>query len=293
MRFVTLPAPVLARWHFVLRHVAFWLPLALGLAFVLFSYIPAFTNPDVSGDTYGYDWRIFRSAILSGAPYDNPEFFSPPWVLVILAPFTLLPPGVDIVTLIAVSLFAWIFAARRLGSDWYCVVLLLLTPQLWWSVWFGNIDVLIPLGLIMPPQIGLFLVLSKPQIGFAVALFWLIESIRSGGLRKALQIYAPIIIISLLACIPFGFWPARLIGAINTGWNLSPFPLLIPFGTVLIYRAIRDRKQGLALISGPFFAPYFGTQSLPVMVYGLFPSRIEVVIAILGLWTIWFAPIIL
>lgn len=281
------------RLSFVIKSAAFLLPLALGVVLAFASYIPAFTNPAVSGDAYGNDWRVFRDAIRSGDPYAHPEFFSPPWVLIPLAPFAILPPGVDILALMAVSLSAWVFSMRRLGAGWYIVALMLLTPQLWWMVWFGNIDFFVPLGLIMPPQIGLFFVLSKPQAGFTIALFWLAEAFHRGGIREVVRVFAPITLVSLVSCIPFGFWPLEMLDATDVAWNISPFPLLIPIGAILLYRAIRDRRQGFAVLASPFVSPYVGVQSLPIVVLGLLPSRTETIIAITCLWFIWLYPAII
>jgi hypothetical protein len=75
--------------------------------------------------------------------------------------------------------------------------------------------------------------------------------------------------------IPYGFWPLAMLDASQTPWNATPFPLLLPVGLVLLYRAIRYRQQGLSVMAAPFLAPYVGVNSLPVAVVGLLPSQIE------------------
>jgi hypothetical protein len=238
----------------------------------------------------GYDYHTyFRPAVLNGAPYSIEGFYSPPWLLALYAPFTLLPAGFDIVALIFAALTGWVYALRRLHATSQVIVLLLLTPNLQLSVLLGNHDFLIPLGLVLPPWLGLFLVLAKPQIGFGIALFWAAEAWRRGGFHELVRLLAPIVVVSILAMIPYGFWPLAMLGAPQTAWNISPFPLLVPVGLILLYRGIRYRRVEFSILAAPFLAPYVGVNSLPVVLVGLLPSRVEMLIAIAGLWVHWFS----
>jgi hypothetical protein len=145
-------------WQFIL-HI---LPLTFGAGLVVVVYLVLFNTWGV--DQLGHDFRLyFQPAVLSGAPYSVEGFYSPPWLLALYAPFAFLPVGVDIAALMVVSLTGWTYALHRLHATPLVIVLMLLTPHLQLSVLLGNYDFLIPLGLLLPPWLGLFLVLAKPR----------------------------------------------------------------------------------------------------------------------------------
>jgi hypothetical protein len=291
VKLLTLPDPVTVRWSFVSKTTGAVALLICGLYLAAVSFIPfsVFHNPQFAPDWYAI-FRPAANALLSGiSPYAIDGFFSPPWVAVLMSPFALLPPGVDVAVMSLASYVAWIIAARRLGATPFIIILaILLNPYIIWSTFTGNNDWIVALGLVLPPQIGLFFVLAKPQAGIGIVIFWLFEAWRRNGWREVVRVFAPISIVSLLACIPFGFWPAHLFEATSKYWNLSPFPVLLPVGVIMLYRAIRDRRQGLAIISSPFVSPYVTVLNLPVVMLGLLPSRTETIIAIVSLWLLWF-----
>ena len=284
-----LTQPIQINWPFVRRSTLFASLITLGgylLATAFIPFIIRWAYP------YGGDWmRYFRPAIVtlfSGvSPYIITGFFSPPWVPVLLSPFALLSPGAGAVAIAIVGLSSWIFAMRRLGASVLVITMMLMTPNLLWGTTYANIDWMIPLGLVLPPQVGLFFVLAKPQAGVGIALFWLFEAWRRGGFREVMRVFAPIAIVSLAFLIPFGFWPLNLFNATAKYWNISPFPYLVPVGLIFLYRAIRDKQQGLAILAGPFISPYVTVLNLPVAILGLLPSQVETIIAILGLWIAW------
>lgn len=240
----------------------------------------------------GNDWLLsFRPAIVElfagRSPYTAHGFLSPPWVLGLLSPFALLPPGAGLVAIAFVNLIAFGFAARRMGASPLAITCLLVTPQVLWGSRMGNIDWLVALGLVMPPQIGLFFVLAKPQIGAAIALFWLIEAWRRGGWREAVRVFAPVGAVTLASFALFGLWPLRSAVAIDVPWNISLFPYSLPIGLVLLTSSVRRRKLNLAIQSSPFFSPYIALYSLPVAVLGLLPSQVNTIICLAGLWVVF------
>jgi hypothetical protein len=156
-------------------------------------YIPSDT------DWHG-TFRPAARALISGhSPYEVESFFNPPWGLLPLVPIALLPEGVGR----AIILISCLLTA--------------------------NIDYLVTLGFVFPPQIGLFFVLIKPQIGGAVALYWFVESWRRGGLREFVRIFWPITVASLVSFLLFGLWPLRTLGrSVDVSWNASLWPASIP-----------------------------------------------------------------
>lgn len=273
-------------WKFVFSAIAL---ITLGLVFAWFSWIPFMRNWAAFGGDW---WDIFRPAItniLSGeSPYTVDGFFSPPWVLLIMLPFTLLTPPLDMVAIIAVSLGVFVLILRKLGASWLVITLFLITPNLWWGMIYGNVDFLVALGFILPPQIGLLFVLAKPQIGAAIALFWIVEAWRKGNMREVVKVSAPFFVTVLLSFVFFGWWLSSMSLATTRYWNIANFPYLLPIGAVMLFKAVQLRKQGLAITSGIFLSPYIGVQSIPIALFGLLPSEKETIIAIISLWFVWF-----
>ena len=287
MKTSTLHTPLVLpviRWRFVLSMTA--LALVCSLAAVLWGHL--IFQPE------GNDWRgAYRPAalaVLAGqSPYTISAFFNPPWILLPMLPLALLPERVGLAIIQAASLIGYGYAARRLGAKWPVLILFLFTPQTLWDANMGNIDWLIALGFVLPPQAGLFLVLLKPQIGAGVALFWLVEAWRRGGVREAVRVFTPVSFAFILSFLLYGPYLLHFGDAVGKSWNLAAavWPLLLPVGAVLIYGALRERSQGKAILSAVFLSPYVAAPSLAVAVLGLLPAQAPAIIAILGLWLVW------
>lgn len=122
------------------------------------------------------DWtEAFRPAalaLLEGlSPYETHKVFNPPWVLLPMIPLALLPVDLSSTAMFLLAFIGVAVAAYRLGAKTGNILIFLANPYTYFGASMGNIDWLIPLGAVLPPQIGLFLVLSKPQIGLGVAIF--------------------------------------------------------------------------------------------------------------------------
>jgi hypothetical protein len=148
----------------------------------------------------------------------------------------------------------------------------------------GNIDWLALVGVVMPPQIGLFFISTKPQMGIAIAIFWLIEAWRNGGLREMLRVFAPITIATLLSLMLYGLWPLRAGVEVGLWWNASLWPMSLPAGIVLLVTSVRKRQINYAMGASPCFAPYILFHSWIVAVYALIKSTPETIAVVIGLW---------
>lgn len=270
-------------WNFVLKSTVIVLGLLLASR-----WFPNLLRPQ----TFGGDWIMaFRPAIMEmfagRSPFSVPGFLHPPWMLVLMAPFALLPFPLDVIAIVAVGAAAYVFTLRKLGASWFIVALFMLTPQLWWSLMLGNSEWLIALGFVLPVPVGLIFVSIKPQASIALAVFWLVEAWRSGGWRKTLTVSAPVSALTLASFALYGFWLGKFSNNVDLSYNVASFPSLIPVGLVLLVKAIRDRKQGLSLTASPFFAPYVNMSSLPLAAMGLLPHEVYSVLAVVGLWVAW------
>jgi hypothetical protein len=267
--------------------------LEIGLAAIfsvagLLVFIPYFEK----NGSFAGDWNnVFHPALhlfLAGkSPFSLPMFFCPPWILILLSPLALLPRPFDWLVLVVVTFCCFGLTARRMGAKTPVMILLMTLPQFLWGVLYGNIDGLISLGLILPPQIGLLFVLIKPQIGLPVALFWFIAAWQKGKLKEVIRVFWPVTVLTLLSFLLYGLWPFQMRTPVDEYWNIAYFPYLIPVGVILLIRSIRQKNLNGSILAGPFLSPYIGIQSLPQAVLGLLPAQMDTLAAIVSLWVVW------
>jgi hypothetical protein len=240
-------------------------------------------------DLTGVDWHVsFRPAALAlpSNPYAAvPSFFGPPWLLIPLWPLAILPPAAGRGLFFVLSLAVFLLAIRRLGASHLTAVVFLFSPPVVKCLLTANIDWMPIFGATLPPQIGLFLVSAKPQIGAVIAVFWLAEAWRKGRAREVIRVFAPVSIALLISIALYGPWPLRMTRVLDfADWNVSFWPESIPVGLVLIVAAVRQRNLRFALPAGPCLSPYVAFQSWSAAVAGLAQSPVEMVVAVVGLW---------
>ncbi len=238
----------------------------------------------------GPEWATFRPAALalwSGhSPYTIPGYYNSPWLLFPIVPFAILPEHLGFSLFATAGLLAFAYTAYRLGARPWGVVAILFSYPVTLCLYRGQVDWLVLLGSVLPPQIGLFLVLSKPQIGVGIAIFWLIEAFRTGGVKQVLRVFTPVSP-SYLASIPlFGLWLLPPIGIETNPINISFWPLSIPVGLALLVLANRTHHLHYSILASPFFSPYLCAYSLPGVLLGLAEYPLELIAVSSGLW-IW------
>lgn len=239
------------------------------------------------------DWTIsYRPAalaLISGtSPYSIGCYYNAPWLLLPLIPFALLPFRAGVAALFIANLALFLYLCRRLSARPLTMIAFMCSLPVVVAILFGQVDSMILLGLFLPPQIGLMLLLAKPQIGAAVALFWLVEIWRKSGWKQTLKTIAPVTVVFLLSFAIYGFWPlANSIHVlISAGFNTSLWPGSLMIGLPLIVFAIRTHREGFAWISAPFLSPYVAPQSWSVALLGLMQYDFEMVAACLASWAL-------
>jgi hypothetical protein len=235
------------------------------------------------------DWHgAFRPATLAAlagrTPYDTPGYVYPPWTVIPLIPIAILPEQTSQAALLIVSLGAFLFAAYRLGATRVTAFLFLLSPPIIHGLLNGNIDWLVILGFVLPPQIGLFLVTIKPQMGFGVAVYWLVEIWRENGLKEVIRVFWPVTLSTLASFVLFGLWPLRSSSALTESGNSSLWPLSIPVGLALLVAALRERKSGYAMGAAPCLSPFVNFHSWSGALIAIVPRVPETIAAVAGLW---------
>jgi hypothetical protein len=236
------------------------------------------------------DWlTCFKPAVLQFISGQNPYaggacFYNAPWLLIPFIPLAFLPDIPSILVIWVIAVLSVVIVAQKLGASSVTIAILLLSPALGYELFVTNLNWLIALGLILPPQIGLFFLLAKPQLGMVVALFWLVESWRAEGIRKVIKIFAPVAAALLISLIIYGLWPLHAMWLEDAHWNVSMFPQSIGIGLLLAYHALKSHKIGFAILASPFFAPYVGFHSWVFCLLGLAASPVESLLAVIGLW---------
>lgn len=235
------------------------------------------------------DWLLhFRPAtlaMLSGlSPFIVPGCFIP-WVLLVLAPLALLPVPLGIAALFVTGLVTFAYSAKRMGASTLAMVIFLLSPPVVVCLGQGNVEWLVLLGFTLPPYLGMPLVLIKPQAGWAVALFWIVEAWKRGGWPEAIRTVGPTAVLLLASFMLFGFWPAQMEGLYQPG-NVSLWPHLIPLGLVALALAIRMRKIEYAMLAGPCLSPYVLLHSWAGALLSLIKRPAVLTIAVAGWWAV-------
>lgn len=219
---------------------------------------------------------------------DNKDFAYPPWALFFLLPFAILPVSIGRAILMLVSIAAFMYVAKKLGGGIPAITLLILSPPVIQGLLNGNIDWIAALGFAMPPQLGIFLVSIKPQLGLAVALYWLYDVWHRLGPREVLTVFGPFAAFVLLSFFIWGFWPAHFISVassyVNNWYNDSLWPFSIPFGLLYFVKAIRNRNISYAIAASPLLSPFLVFHSWVGVMLATISSFRLTLILFTGFW---------
>lgn len=238
--------------------------------------------------TVGVDWtHSFRPATLrlfSGESPYGPMIYNPPWAFIPFLPVALLPESLGSAIMFVLCFFGFGFAAYRMGAKPLEFACILLSPPVIMGAFLGQIDWLVALGFSLPPQIGLFFILVKPQVGSVVALLWLIQAWQRGGLREITRVFGPVVAVTLVSIVFYGVWFLHKNNPIEFSWNISLFPFLVPLGLAMTVRALQKRDLHLSILSSTFISPYVAPYSWGVTLFGLISNQFQMAAAFLGLW---------
>lgn len=267
------------------RGLVDWRYILIGLATLALIAIVSLTLPA------SVDWRsAFRPAaqemLLHGNPYRAEGFFNPPWAVLPMLPLAFLPERVGSAVMFVMGLAGFAYAAYRLGAEPLVLGAFLISPPVMHTLLNGNIDWLPLIGFVLPPQIGLFFVLVKPQMGAAVAAFWLVEAWREGGWREAVRVFWPVSVATALSLLLYGLWPLRSGQEVGLWWNASLWPASIPVGLALLVAAVRQRRIEFAMGAAPCLSPYVLLHAWSGALAAVLRHKAEALAAVAGLWIV-------
>jgi hypothetical protein len=250
------------------------LPIFLGISVFILSYYLG-----INHDGHR-DWddclRPGAQLLISGRnPHTLENCNWMTWTLLPFIPIAFLPENIGRALLSSVAIVTFYLVSRKMGASPLVAILMVVNPFYYiHTIRDPNVDWLVAIGYILPPQIGLIFCLTKPQLSIGMVLFWLIEAYRLGGFRRVLITFLPVTLFFGLTIIIYGPYFIAFKQLLNHPvWNLSFWPYSLLVGFPLLTRSLFKRDKGYAILSGPFFSPYVGNYSWPIALLGLLPRR--------------------
>jgi hypothetical protein len=242
----------------------------------------------------GFDWQFayrpaVQLAVHGETPYLFGRFFNPPWLLLVLSPFALLPEKFGFSCFFVASYLGFAYLAYKMGAKPLAFFFFLASQPVIACVKTGNVDWIALMGVLMPPNIGLLFVLIKPQVGIGIALYWSIQEWKKSRFKGLLKLYFPTILALILSILVFGLWPLDIFKIYNLGdarYNDSIWPVGIPVGLVLLTSALKNFELRKFIAFPPFLSPYVLMQSWSGVLLSMIASDIETIAAVLGMYII-------
>ncbi|MEW6084548.1 MAG: hypothetical protein AB1607_08135 [Chloroflexota bacterium] len=260
-----------------------------GLALLVVLYFGA----DSLWPAVGIDWRetyypAARAALEGRNPYlAVPTFRNVPWTLIPILPMALLSERASGALYFSFTLVLYAWTAIQLKASRTALIVFLLSPPVVYGMRMLNVDALVLMGFILPPQIGLFCILIKPQMGIAMIPFWFFEVWREGGWKSLARVFAPVTIAVILSFVIFGpSFFGRSDDLLRSPWNASLWPWAFPIGFALTVLSIRNRRKDQATAASPFLSPYLAYHSWVSVLAGLIHRDLELVLAVIGMWLV-------
>lgn len=185
-------------------------------------------------------------------PYTVTGYYNPPWTLLFLTPFLALPASWVQAMYFCTSLGVLGWICYKLNMKKSSTLAFLTSLPVLSMLVYGNIEWMVLLGMFLPPQIGLFFVLMKPQVGIGIAIWWIIKWYKRGGIEEVVHLLWPITLVLSLSIVVYGPWPLSVLSASDAGVGGS-FPWTLPLAFYFLVK-MRDIKQGLLI--GPLISPH-------------------------------------
>lgn len=262
------------------------------ILFGMVVFLVLFLGADSLGPLVGIDWRetfypAARAVLEGRTPYSVPTFRNVPWTLIPLLPFALFSERIGGVLFFVFTLALYALAAVRLGASRTALIVFLLSSLVIYGMRMLNVDALVLMGFILPPQIGLFFILIKPQMGIAMIPFWFFEACREGGWKSLVRVFAPVTVAMILSLVVFNTSSiGRSNDLLQSTWNASLWPWAFPIGFALTILSIRNKRADQAMAASPFLSPYLAYHSWVSVLAGLMQRDLELVLAVTGMWLV-------
>jgi len=230
--------------------------VSVGIRFATLNYI----YPNCNWRDYrSPDWTVYLSAARHLIQGENIyqllghyQFYNPPWMLLLYLPFLLIPYPINLALFTSIGLVAYLYLYTRYNSNLLSAVFYLISAPIFVGLFMGQLDWAVLLGLLLPPQYGLFLILAKPQVGCVVALLWLIDAYKE---RRVIQTFLPVTVGFALSFLVFGLWPLNWFSLTRVE-PLWTWPYILVLGIPLLIYSIKHQSVQSALCAGPALSPH-------------------------------------
>lgn len=238
----------------------------------------------------GWDFHIVffpaGQALLRGeSPYTVEGFYNPPWLAIFFLPFAMLPEEIAWRLFLSFSLALYFHALIKLQSKFLSLFLVLTSSYVFISLLYGNIDSLVLLGMTLPPQIGIWFLLLKPQMSLGLICLWGVRAI-SKGWKESLMIFGLPAAVYLI-CWFLGIHPQD--SPIQQAWNIHVWPFGLAIGIPILWLALKHQNINLAMSASPFLSPYVAPQS---WIVSLLPVMQKKFTLVFGVFVSWFLMIL-
>jgi len=262
----------------------------LVLTYAVYVLLPVHenANPPITWG-WGVDWKgTIRpgslNLITGQTPYTSVIRCLPPWIYLAVSPIAVLPPEIGTAGMFVLTYLVYSFVLYRLNAKPWVILAFLCNSFTFMNAKNGNVDFLAVLGFILPPQIGLFFVLIKPQIGIGITVFWLFEAWKKGKFKEVLRVFAPVTIAYLCSFLIYGLWPLKIAGMTKDVYNASLWPIGVLIGLVLIVKSLKEQNPLYAMGASPFLAPYVNFTSYALVLFPFIPNEVLMLIAVALSW---------
>lgn len=199
------------------------------------------------------------------APYSVPGFVNPPWTMVFLAPFSLLPLEWAVLAQMLIYFLTLTVIIHKFGRGRVrlAAIVALTSPLALDTALELNIDWLVCLGLLVPPSYSAPLLLVKPQnaLGYLLSFSW----------RDLIRWGIVALITALVSFLVWGNWIQGWIDNTQSKlvvWaiNVAPVALIgipgaILLGLALAVVAVRRHDPVWGILAGVCFVPYLAGYS--------------------------------
>lgn len=235
---------------------------------------------------YAMDFTCFYQAGSTIASFQSPYnlecYYSPVWVALFFSPLSVFTRAIAYRIYAAILFGSYIFIFFRISKgDLLVALIACFSPFMFMTMQYGNIDWLVLLGLISPQFFGIWLILTKPQMGFTLAIVWAWIIYKEKGVRSLFITFIPVAL-GLLISFLLGM---RLPNPeVLSKWSADIWPVGLILGIPALIFALRKKDEYLALASAPFLTPYIGPMSWAAILPIAMQRRVYMIVAFVLSW---------
>lgn len=258
------------------KHKIFVVLITIGISALIAILIPDYANDFTCFYEAGSAIASFQS------PYSVDCFFSPVWVAILFSPLSVFTREIAYRIYAAILFGSYLFIIWKISKQDLVVSLIAsFSPFVFMTMQYGNIDWLVLLGLLTPKYLGIWLILTKPQMGFTLAILWAWKIFKDEGLRALFVAFTPVTL-GLLVSILLGM---RLPNPGNlSSWSADIWPYGLIIGIPALIMGLKKKDENLALATAPFLTPYIGPMSWAAILPFAMKNRKYISVAVALSW---------